>query len=69
MKIVLTTESFRPNISGVSIFTERLANELAKKKYKVFVFAPSDDKTHKSEETENFTIYYLDKKHFVKQTN
>ncbi len=62
MKIVLTTESFRPNISGVSIFTERLANELAKKKYEVFVFAPSSDKTQKVEISDNYKVYYFKSK-------
>ena len=41
MKIVIGSESFSPNISGVAIATEVLATSLAKKGHQVFVFAPS----------------------------
>lgn len=41
MKIIIGTESFSPNISGVVVTTELLAENLAKRGHKVFVFAPS----------------------------
>ncbi|MBM2820800.1 MAG: glycosyl transferase group 1 [Candidatus Berkelbacteria bacterium] len=41
MNIIIGTESFAPNISGVAIATEVLATNLAKSKNAVYVFAPS----------------------------
>jgi len=41
MKIVLSTESFYPSISGVSVATFLLAKTLAEKGHRVWLFAPS----------------------------
>jgi len=42
MKIIIGSESFSPNISGVAIVTENLAHLFAKAGHQVFVFAPSE---------------------------
>lgn len=44
MKIVIGSESFKPNISGVSISTELLAQNLSEAGHKVYIFAPSPTK-------------------------
>jgi glycosyltransferase involved in cell wall biosynthesis len=41
MKIVIGTESFSPNVSGVAVFAERIASYMAKSGHEVYVFAPS----------------------------
>ena len=41
MKIILGTESFSPNLSGVAVATEILANNLVKAGHEPFVFCPS----------------------------
>ena len=41
MKIILGTESFSPNISGVAVATEILANNLVKAGHEPFVLCPS----------------------------
>lgn len=57
MKIVIGSESFIPNISGVSVHAELLAQNLAKSGHKVFVFAPSDSyKTYRDNKTADYTI-------------
>ena len=43
MRIIIGTESFSPNISGVAIVVELLAKNLAKKGHEVCVVAPSRD--------------------------
>lgn len=55
MKIILASESFRPNISGVAVTTEILAGNLIKAGHEVFVFCPGDkDETFADK---NFTEY------------
>lgn len=41
MKIIIGSESFSPNISGVAVHAELLAKNLARKGNKVYLFAPS----------------------------
>lgn len=41
MKIIIGSESFAPNVSGVAVTTERLAESLADRGHEVYVFAPS----------------------------
>jgi glycosyltransferase involved in cell wall biosynthesis len=41
MKILIATESFYPNISGVAVFSYNLAHEMALAGHEVFVVAPS----------------------------
>jgi glycosyltransferase involved in cell wall biosynthesis len=55
MKIILATESFLPNVSGVAIATENLANNLTKEGHEVFVFCPS--RSYKSQVDKNFKDY------------
>ena len=60
MKIIIGTESFSPNISGVAITTELLAEDLAKTKHEVFVFAPSRDlKTHYDQDFKKIKVLRL----------
>jgi glycosyltransferase involved in cell wall biosynthesis len=55
MKIILASESFKPNISGVAVATEILANNLINAGHEVFVFCPGDkDETFTDK---NFTTY------------
>jgi glycosyltransferase involved in cell wall biosynthesis len=58
MKIIIGTESFAPNISGVAVATELLAENLAKAGHAVFVFAPSGDfKDHLDSEYKEYKVY------------
>jgi len=43
MKIVIGSESFLPNISGVAVHAKLLAENMAKKGHEVYVFAPSSN--------------------------
>ncbi len=55
MKILLGTESFPPNISGVATATKNLADNLTKAGHEVFVFCPG--KTYRSHKDRNFTDF------------
>jgi len=57
MKILLTTESYWPNISGVAIFTRQLAEHLAAKGHDVAVFCSSQDNQTLIEKVNKVTIY------------
>lgn len=57
MKIVIGSESFAPNISGVATAAELLANNLACEGHQVWVFAPSFSyKTQRDDTFENFKV-------------
>lgn len=57
MTIILGSESFSPNISGVAVSTELLAEDLANKGHKVYMFAPSPKKkTYKDEKFKKYTV-------------
>lgn len=59
MKICLTTESYRPTISGVAIFTENLAKYLTKHNHLVIVICPSLNRKTYLEKENQFKIYRL----------
>jgi len=57
MKIIIGSESFAPNISGVATATELLAKSLSKQGHKVFVFAPSKStKTYEDKSFKEFRV-------------
>jgi len=60
MKILLGTESFPPNVSGVAVATKNLAENLSKAGHQVFVFCPGSSFTTKVDRKyENFTVLRL----------
>jgi len=60
VKIVIGTESFAPNISGVAVAAELLANSLAKAGHEVHVFAPSrESRTHTDSTFGSFSVLRL----------
>lgn len=54
MKIILGTESFSPNISGVAVATEVLASNLTKAGHDVWVFCPSTGKAKNPSKDRDF---------------
>lgn len=56
MKIIIGSESFYPNISGVAISTELLAENLSRLGYEISVFAPSTNHQTYWEKYKNFQI-------------
>lgn len=56
MKIIIGTESFNPNISGVAISTKLLAENLSRLGYEIFVFSPSTNHKTYWEEYKSFQI-------------
>ncbi len=60
MKIIIGSESFLPNISGVAVSTENLALNLAKCGHKIFVFCPSKSfQTHYDSNSKAYKIFRL----------
>lgn len=60
MKVILATESFLPNVSGVAVATENLAINLTKSGHQVFVFCPSRTyKTHTDKTFKDYTVIRL----------
>lgn len=59
MKIVIGSESFPPNISGVAVFAERMAEYLAKNGHEVYVFAPSRTFSTHWEEQKGYKVLRL----------
>jgi len=59
MTIVLGSESFPPNISGVAIAVDLLAEDLAKKGHQVCVFAPSPSGKPYREKRKGFEVIRL----------
>lgn len=57
MKIVIGSESYSPNISGVAVHAELLAKNLAKNGHQVYVFAPSNSFSCKHEKKDGYTIF------------
>ena len=57
MKIILAAESFLPNISGVSVVTDTLANNLVKAGHSAHVFCPGDEnKTYRDKAFQNYPV-------------
>jgi glycosyltransferase involved in cell wall biosynthesis len=57
MKVILSTESFSPNISGVAVATEILAKNLTEAGHEVFVFCPGDkNETFRDKNFPNFDV-------------
>jgi len=57
MKIILATESFLPNISGVSVATDTLANNLIDAGHSVSVFCPgSENKTYQDKAFSKYPV-------------
>lgn len=60
MKIILATESFLPNLSGVAVATENLANNLVQAGHEVFVFCPSRNYSSSLDKSfKDYTVYRL----------
>ena len=60
MKIIIGSESFAPNISGVAVAAGMLAKNLAKDGHQVWVFSPSKNSTNCHEKNEaGYTIVRL----------
>jgi glycosyltransferase involved in cell wall biosynthesis len=62
MKILICTESFYPNISGVAVFTRNLAQKMAKRGHSVTLIAPSPKYTPYQEILEGVRIQRLPSK-------
>lgn len=57
MKIIIGSESFSPNISGVAVATENCAHYCAKAGHQVFVFVPSEQyTTYRDARFKDFTV-------------
>ena len=60
MKIIIGSESFAPNISGVAVAAELLAKNLTKDGHKVWVFAPSQDfRNYHEKSSDGYTVVRL----------
>ena len=60
MKIVIGSESFFPNVSGVAVHAELLARSLAKDGHEVYVFAPSRSfLTHYDKDFKEYKVFRL----------
>lgn len=60
MKIIIGSESFSPNISGVAVVAEILAKHLSDAGHDVYVFAPSQSyKSHYDRQFTSFKVYRL----------
>lgn len=59
MKILISTESYYPNISGVAVFSHNLAKKMVKRGHEVFVIAPSPKFSPYSERVDGVKIFRL----------
>lgn len=68
MKILIATESYYPNVSGVAVFAHNLAQQMVKNGHQVFVVAPSPKLTEFTESIDGVRIFRLPSKinHFRK---
>jgi glycosyltransferase involved in cell wall biosynthesis len=57
MKILISTETYYPNISGAAIFSHDIAQKMVEKGHKVFVIAPSPKFTEYEEEIDGIKIF------------
>jgi len=57
MKVILGTESFPPNVSGVATATVNLAENLTKAGHEVFVFTPGKTFKSKSIQSSRNTLF------------
>lgn len=60
MKVILATESFLPNVSGVAVATENLAKNLTRNGHEVFVLCPSRTfRSHTDRTFKDYTVIRL----------
>ena len=59
MKVILGSESFPPNISGVATATVNLAENLVKSGHEVFVFTSADRRYDKKRDEEGWHTYSI----------
>lgn len=60
LKIIIGSESFYPNVSGVAVSTEILAEMLGQAGHQVWVFAPSqNERNHYDQHSKNYQIFRL----------
>jgi len=62
MKILIATESYYPNISGVAVFSHNLAKKMRKIGHQVFVIAPSANFREHRENVDGIKIFRLESK-------
>lgn len=62
MKILIATESYYPNISGVAVFSHQLAKKMVQRGHRVFVIAPSPKYAAFTEKIDGIAIYRLKSK-------
>lgn len=62
MKILIASESYYPNISGVAVFSHNLAKKMVEKGHRVYVIAPSPKFTPYEEMCDGVKIYRLPSK-------
>jgi glycosyltransferase involved in cell wall biosynthesis len=62
MKILIATESYYPNISGVAVFSHNLAQKMVERGHEVFVIAPSPKFKQYEETCDRVKIYRLPSK-------
>lgn len=62
MKILIGTESYTPNISGVAVFTQNLARKMARRGHKVYIIAPSPKFKKFEENDEGIKIFRVSSK-------
>lgn len=59
MKILIASESYYPNISGVAVFAHNLARKMAQRGHEVYVIAPSPKFNEYEEEVDGIKIFRL----------
>lgn len=62
MKILIATESYYPNISGVAVFAHNLAKKMVQNSHEVFVIAPSPKFKSYIEKVDGIKIFRLESK-------
>ena len=59
MKILITHDTFYPNVDGASYFTQRLASGLAARNHDVLVIAPGQKFKSYYDDLENVKVYWV----------
>ena len=59
MKILIATESYYPNISGVAVFTHNLSKKMQSQNHEIFVIAPSPNFKEYEEKIDGVRIFRL----------
>lgn len=62
MKILIATETYYPNVSGVAVFSHNLAKKMVEKGHQVFVIAPSPKFEEYKEKMDRVEIFRLKSK-------